>query len=336
VDDLLGIGTPAGIVKLSTTLKREFEITEKLNPTIVTGVQVERNRSAKWLKLHQAAYVDTILDQFGQTECNPADTPLDASTVGNLMQLPVATPSDADPVVQRSYRTLVGMLIWLYKTRPDMLFTINLLARFLHNSTQAHLNLARGRPLRYLKGTRFHGIVFSPGARSQWELSGSCDADLAGDKESSRSTTGHFEKLGEFGAVSFKCQLERKVASSTQQAETYALASMVKNTVWLRQLTHELGFSPMGPTRQYTDNRGVYLQSSKQVNHASAKHFRISQAYIRNHHDDGVIVVDKVPTGDNGSDIFTKGSIPRAAFVKCCLAIMGPQDNPGSAGSASQ
>ena len=326
VDDLLAIGSSAGLNKLTATLRKDFEITEKPNPTMVTGVQIERNRSAKWLKLHQAAYVDTILKEFGQDECNPADTPMDAGLAAKFMELPVATEETKDPVLLALYRKLVGMLIWLYKTRPDMMFTINLLARYLHNATQAHFNLARGRPLRYLCGTKFHGLVFSPGAPSQWKLSGSSDSDLAGDKATSRSTLGFYSTLGEYGTVSYNCSLERKICSSTQQAETYALASMVKDTIWLRQLTHELGFGQKEATRQWTDNRGAYLQSSKQVNHATAKHFRISQAFIRNTQDDGVIKVDKVDTKENGSDMFTKGSLSLHDFRKCCLKVMGPQD----------
>ena len=328
VDDLLTVATPAGTAKLIATLEKDFELTVTRDPVLVMGVQVERNREAKWLKLHQAAFVDSILEEFGMTDCSPADTPMDASTVNKFMELPVATPTTADPEVQKAYRSLIGMLIWLYKTRPDMMFTINLLARHLHDSTQAHFNMARGRPLRYLKGTKFYGLVFAPGDSSEWVLSGSGDADLAGDKPTSRSTIGFYSKVGEYGAVSYSCSLERKIATSTQQAETYALVSMVKDTIWLRQLLHELGVGPTKATRQRTDNRGVYLHSSKQVNHATAKHFRIGQAFIRSHHDNGVILVDKVTTKENAADIFTKGSIPAEAFFRCRLEIMGPQDSP--------
>ena len=99
VDDCLTIGTKPGIEKLKTTLRKDFEITEKSDPALVMGVQVERNREKKWLKLHQAAYVDTILEAFGQSDCTPADTPMDASIVTDFMKLPVATPAEADPVV---------------------------------------------------------------------------------------------------------------------------------------------------------------------------------------------------------------------------------------------
>jgi hypothetical protein len=294
---------------------------------MVTGVQIERNRSAKWLKLHQSAYIETILEEFGQTQCNAADTPMDPGTVEALMQLPVATEVESNSIVIKSYRKLVGMLIWLYKTRPDMLFTVNLLARYLHNATQAHLDIARGRPLRYLSGTKSHGLVFCPGEQAGWKLSGSSDADLAGDRATSRSTIGFFSKIGQYGAVSFNCSLERKIATSTQQAETYALASMIKDTIWLRQLLHELGLTQHGATKQWTDNRGVYLQSTKQVNHATAKHFRISQAFIRGTTEDGIVDVDKVDTRDNGADIFTK-ALHKDLFYKHRLSIMGPQQCP--------
>ena len=326
VDDLLSVGTTKGLAKLSTTLKKQFEIVED-NPTaMITGVQIVRDRKAKTLRLHQSAYIATILKEFGQEDCTPTDTPMDPGTVKAFMALPVDAPDDSRPtsVALKTYRKLVGMLIWLYKTRPDMLFTVNLLSRYLHNATQAHLDLARGRPLRYLRGSMEVGLMFEAGARSQWRLSGEADADFAGDLESSRSLMGHVCKVGKYGAVSFNCTLERKVSTSTQQAETYALASLCKSTVWLRQLFHELGFPQDGPTPQGTDNRGAFLQSTKQVNHASAKHFRVEQAFIRQLTGNGTIRVDKVSTDLMSADIFTK-ALTKIPFLKHRDTIMGPQ-----------
>ena len=137
-------------------------------------------------------------------------------------------------------------------------------------------------------------------------------------------------KMGEFGTVSFSCSLERKIATSTQQAETYAAVGMAKDAVWLRQLFHELGFKIRGPTDLRTDNRGVYLQSTKQVNHATAKHFRIGQAYIRSLVDCGVLKFSEESSKKNESDMFTKGSMPTIQFAACKYQVMGPQDRPSN------
>jgi hypothetical protein len=170
--------------------------------------------------------------------------------------------------------------------------------------------------------------VFAPGDQSTWQLKGTGDSDLAGDVKTSRSTRGHYVKLGQFGAISFKCTLERKIATSTQQAETYAAVATAKDIVWLRQLLHEMGFKHDGPTILETDNQGVHLQSTKQVNHAAAKHFRIAQAYIRQLVDMGVLHCTHVKSKLNGADMFTKGTMATSDFGNCRLAVMGPQERP--------
>jgi hypothetical protein len=237
-----------------------------------------------------------------------------------LMQL----PDDVDePYWLKKYQGLVGSLIWLYKTRPDMMFTINLLCRFLKCATQQHYVLTCGRPLRYLKGSASHGIVFKAG-EGKWELSGVSDSDLAGDLKSARSTIGCVMKLGEFGAVMCSSTLERKISTSTGQAETYGLQSLVKEAVWERHFLSELGLPLENATSLKTDNQGVQKQTIKAINHATAKHYRIAQAYIRSKCKDRTVRVGYVNTNDNDADIFTK-ALHAPAFLRHRAAIMGPQ-----------
>ena len=94
-----------------------------------------------------------------------------------------------------------------------------------------------------------------------------------------------------------------------------------------RQLMHELGVTQCEPTAQSTDNRGVFLQSTKQVNHAVAKHFRISQAFIRSKQDERIIKVQEVATGANGADFLTK-ALGKGPFLKHLTKVMGPQERP--------
>ena len=239
-----------------------------------------------------------------------------------MMMLP-ADPN-TPPEVVRAYQGLVGDLMWLLKTRAaDLGFTVNLLSRFLKSPTRQHLALARNRPLRFLKRTAHHGLVFSPGD-GEWILSGASDADLAGDLNTSRSTLGYHLRLGRYGTVSSHCGLERKICTSTGQAETYAMQSLVKETTWARGLLAELHHPMQGPTPLRTDNDGVLKQSTKAINHTTAKHYRIAQAYIRQQQADGLIEVHGEDTNENEADISTK-ALHAPLFKKHALSLMGPQ-----------
>ena len=167
------------------------------------------------------------------------------------------------------------------------MFTINLLSRFLKTPTSRHFELAHSRVLKYLSGTVHFGIAFCR-AEGNWTLSAQADADLAGDKTTSRSTLGYFARMGTYGCVSFHSTLERKICTSTQQAETYAVAACLRDVIWIRLLLSELGATQTNPTAIDCDNQGVFLQSTKQVNHAVAKHFRINQAFIRQNGEDNI------------------------------------------------
>ena len=326
VDDIVLAGTIPGKTYIKNALTSVFEVKEISDPTLITAVQVVRDKTGGWLKLHQGAYVKEILTTFSMTESGRVDTPMDPGTAQVLMDLPMATTDNLDTIVVKKYQKLVGMLIWLHKTRPDLLFTINLLSRFLKTPTARHFDLARSRVLKYLNGTIYFGIAFCR-EEGPWKLSAQADADLAGDKRTSRSTLGYFAKMGKYGCVSFHSTLERKICTSTQQAETYATSACLRDVIWIRILLAELGAVQVDATVIDTDNQGVHLQSTKQVNHAAAKHFRISQAFIRQNGEDKVSKINKVDTKENASDTFTKPNYA-IVFKAHRFAIMGPQGPP--------
>jgi hypothetical protein len=326
VDDTTAIGDPAGIKKMIKTLEKKFELKVIENPTVITGVQIERNRPLKWCKLHQAAYTAELLDKYQRTDANrsrPADTPMDPGTAKALMLLPT---DSATPATIKLYQEIVGALMWLLRTRIDLHFTINLLCRFLKNATQAHIDIALGRPMNYLAGTVSFGIVFAPGP-GEWKLEGTSDADLAGDLSTSRSTSGHFTKIGEFGTIHSSSKLERKIANSTGMSETYSHVGLGTELIWERHLFRDLGFPMKGASRAKTDNDGVIIQSTKAINHTGAKHYRISQHMIRQLNDDQVMKTEYVNTDENGADFLTK-ALPTGPFQRHRLATVGPQECP--------
>ena len=224
--------------------------------------------------------------------------------------------------------------MWLLRTRPDLHFTIKLLCRFLKNATPQHVAIARGRPFRYLAGTPNYGIVFYPGKGNagdgEWCLSGSCDADLAGDLKTSRSTIGGTLQLGKYGNVACRSSLEKKICTSTGQSETYACSSLGKEVIWTRHLLRDLLCPQRKPTGVQTDNDGVFKQSTKAINHATAKHYRIAQAFIRQICSTLIMKMVRVDTTRNQSDVLTK-ALGTGPFQTHRLAIMGPQEVPTEA-----
>ena len=323
VDDCLSIGRDEGLNNFQATLQRKFKITVTEDPTVYAGVQIERNRARKWLKLHQLGHHTKILEKNNMLDCKPADTPMLPGTTKAMMLLPTDPP---DPKALKEYQSFVGDLIWLIKTRPDLLFTINLFSRFLQCATRRHLEIARGRPLRFLRKTMHYGLVFSPGD-GEWIVSGASDSDLGGDLKTARSTLGHYLRLGEFGCIVTHSGLDRKVSTATGQAETYAMQGAVKDTVWVRGFMRELGVPMDKPTPLRTDNDGVLKQSTKAINHTVAKHYRIAQAYTRQHVQDETVEVLGEDTDNNETDMFTK-ALHAPKFVKFSLPIMGPQSPP--------
>jgi hypothetical protein len=320
VDDIPSVGTKRGLQVVHSVLSKVFEVVEVKDPTVIMGVQIIRDRPGRQIKLHQSAFISEILAEHGMAGCATSDTPITPGMFKTLLQLP--TEPISKPFLER-YQQLVGSLLWLTtKTRFDMSFCVNVLCRFLKCATEAHYTLARGRPLRYLRGTLYTGLVLHPGI-GDWVLSAGADADFAGDFTNSRSMMGSFIKLGDFGTVSSGCYLERKVATSPGHAETYAMQSVVKDVTWFRHLLSELQHPQLARTTVTTDNDGVRIQSTKPINYSKARHFRVSQAYVRGKEEDGTIDVQRVDTDQNPADLFTK-PLHSLLFVRHRNSIMGP------------
>jgi hypothetical protein len=190
--------------------------------------------------------------------------------------------------------------------------------------------------LRYLAGTRTWGLGYQADyTGAKMKIQACCDADFAGCVRTSRSTTGIFASYGpeydprdpgqmQVGLLVARSFLERKVASSTGHSETHAAHDAAEELVWLRHLASELGDSIDYASPLFSDNAGVVKQSTKQVNHGSAKHYRVAQAAIRQYGDDKAIKVCNVDSADNTADILTK-ALSRVLFFKHRARLMGPQ-----------
>ena len=123
-------------------------------------------------------------------------------------------------VDQKLYRGMIGSILYLTASRPDILFSMCLCARFQSDPRESHLIVVK-RIFKYLKGTTNLGLFYRK--TNEYKLVGYCDADFTGDRVERKSTFGSFQFLGE-NMISWSSKRQSTIALSTAEAEYIAAA----------------------------------------------------------------------------------------------------------------
>ena len=185
VDDLLICGNNNKQLDcLKTLLSQSFNMKDLGPASYFLGIEIHRSEDGFFLS--QKKYTHDILQEHGMLKSRPLQLPMDCH-----LKL---TPEKGDPLPDPSiYQRLIGKLIYLTITRPDITFTVQLLAQFMHSPTTVHMQAAR-RLLRYLIGTLSQGILLASSSAAQ--LTAYCDSDWASCPMTRKSTTGYCIFLG--------------------------------------------------------------------------------------------------------------------------------------------
>ncbi|PKU71110.1 putative mitochondrial protein [Dendrobium catenatum] len=127
---------------------------------------------------------------------------------------------------------MIGSLLYLTVSRPDIMFSVCLCARFQADPKESHLTAVK-RIFRYLLGTQNLGIWY-PRHSTSFEIIGFSDSDFAGCKVDRKSTSGTCQFIRQF-LVSWSSRKQNSVALSTAKAEYIDLRSCVAQVLWLKQ-----------------------------------------------------------------------------------------------------
>ncbi|KAL0554912.1 hypothetical protein IC582_008842 [Cucumis melo] len=229
VDDMIITGNdPQAISDLQHYLGQHFEMKDLGSLNYFLGLEVSR-RSDGYL-LSQAKYVSDLLASSGITDSNTASTPLDLNVH--------LTPYDGVPLEDVSlYRQLVGSLIYLTVTHPDIAYVVHIVSQLMAAPRTIHFTVVL-RILRYIKGTLGHGLQFS--SQSPLILSGYSHADWAGDPTDRRSTTRYCFYLCD-SLISWRSKKQSVVSRSSTESEYHALADTTAELLWLRWLLADMG-----------------------------------------------------------------------------------------------
>jgi hypothetical protein len=294
VDDIIISGNDnSAIQHVKHLLEKSFFIKDLGKLKYFLGIEVARSK--KGIFLSQRKYTLDILKDTGLIGGRVSPFPMAqhlhlSSTDGTL--LPDPSP----------YRRLVGRLIYLTVTRPDINYAVHVLSRFMHSPRTAHLDAAH-QLVRYLKGSIGKGIFLS--SSSSLTLKGYCDSDWAGCPETRRSTTGYCTFLGS-SILSWKTKKQSTVSRSSAEAEYRSMATLTSELQWLKTLFSDLGVLHPSPIAMYCDNQAALHISNNPVFHERTKHIEIDCHFVRDKVQSKLITTRFVPSSDQLADVFTK------------------------------
>ncbi|CAA7037260.1 unnamed protein product [Microthlaspi erraticum] len=201
------------------------------------------------------------------------------------------------------YRRLVGRLIYLAATRPDLAYTVHILSQFMQSPRTDHWKAAL-RAVRYLKGTPGQGILLK--SDSDFQIHGWYDSDWEGCPLTRKSVSGWFVTLGS-SPVSWKTKKQEVVSHFSAEAEYRCMSKTLRELQWLRRILEDLGVAHDTPMDMYCDNQAALYIAANPVFHERTKHIErechsVSDAVLNK-----TIVTNKVKTTEQLADIFTKG-----------------------------
>jgi hypothetical protein len=258
------------------------------------GIKVKQGSDD--ISLSQAAYARKILERAGMGGCNPCNTPMEH-------RLKLSKTSTAPPVDATEYRGLVGCLRYLVHTRPDIAFAVGYVSRFMESPTTEHLNAVK-RVLRYIAGTIDFGCHYRRGGK-ELRLLGYSDADMGGDVNTRKSTTGVVFYLGS-SPVIWQSQKQKVLALSSCEAEYIAGTTAAYQGVWLARLLAELKRERCTTFILKMDSQSAIALSKNPVFHDRSKHIDVRLHFIRECVEDGKLDIEHVRTEEQIADILTK------------------------------
>ncbi|KAA0057298.1 putative mitochondrial protein [Cucumis melo var. makuwa] len=252
---------PQAISDLQRYLGQHFEMKDLGNLNYFLSLEISSSTSSYYLS--QAKYASDLINRSGITDSTTSSTPLDPNVR--------LTPFDGVPFENPTlYRQLVGSLIYLTVTRPDIAHVVHIVSQFMVAPRTIHFTAVL-RILRYIKGTLGHGLQFS--SQSSLVLSGFSDADWAGDPTDRRSTTGYCFYL---------------------------------ELLWLRWFLTDMGAPQTSPTILHCDNRSAIQIAHNDVFHERTKHIENDCHFVRHHLQSNTLHLKSISTTDQPADIFTK------------------------------
>ncbi|GJX86489.1 retrovirus-related pol polyprotein from transposon TNT 1-94 [Tanacetum coccineum] len=247
-------------------MKSRFEMSMMGEMTFFFGLQV--NQSPRGIFINQSKYVLEIFKKYRMESCDPVGTPMEIKDKLKLDQ-------NGSQVDATKYHSMIGALMYLTSSRPDIVHATCLRARYKAKPTKKHLKEVK-RIFRYLWGTVNMGLWYTK--YSGFELTGFSYADYAGCKDIFKSTSGGAQFLGE-KLVSWSSKKQDCMALSTAEAEYVSLSVLCAQVIWMRTQLTNYGFN-FNKIPIYYDSKSAIAISCNPVPTLKDKNTLLSYHFI--------------------------------------------------------
>lgn len=301
VDDIIITGSSqSGINLLKEKLRQEFKLKYLGSLGYFLGLEIARSKEG--IMVSQRNYTLQLIEDAGLLAAKTKNTPMEPRS-----QLSSKGQVYKDP---SQYRRLIGRLLYLNITRPDISYAFQQLSQYISKPTIEHYNAAC-HLLKYLKMSPGQGIFFP--STSKLQLKGFCDSNCAKCKDSRRSITGFCIFLGD-SLISWKSKKQSTVSRSSAKAKYRVMAMTTSELVWLKQLLQDFDVKITDSALLFCDNDAAVQIATNPTFHERTKHIEVDCHFIREKVVNKTIKLLPFRSAMQLADMFTK-SLPASKLL---------------------
>ncbi|KAI3494512.1 hypothetical protein L1887_40761 [Cichorium endivia] len=302
VDDIIFGSTDPNLSKdFEKLMKSKFQMSMMGKINFFLGLQIKQSKEG--IFINQQKYTKSLLERFGMTNCSKEKVPLPAGTRLN--------PSlDKTKTGIHQYRSMIGSLLYLTASRPDIMFAVCNCARYQADPREPHL-AAMKTIFRYLHGITAYGLWYP--ANSGFYIQAYSNSDLGGCSIDRKSTSGGCQFL-DGKLISWQSKKQTCVSISTAEAEYVAAAACTSQIIWIQSQLKDYAIN-MRKIPLFCDSQSEIRICHNPVQHSKTKHIALRYHFIKSHVEEGNIVVHFVQTTEQLADIFTK-ALNEEAFTR--------------------
>ncbi|GJZ24521.1 retrovirus-related pol polyprotein from transposon TNT 1-94 [Tanacetum coccineum] len=267
VDDIIFGSTCQDLCDdFSKIMHDEFEMSMMGELNFFLGLQIKQFEDG--IFFNQSKYVKEMLKKFGLENAKPIKTLMSFETK-------LTHDEEGEPIDDTKYRGMIGSLLYLTASRPDIMFSVCLCARFQETPKTSHLEAVK-RIFRYIKGTSHLGLWYPKGTGLETIVY--ADSDHAGDYVDRKSTSGVCTFVG-CCLTSWMLKKQTALAISTTEAEYVSARKACQQALWMKQALVDYEVK-LNDVPVLYDNKGAIDLSKNPVLHSRTKHIEIRHHFL--------------------------------------------------------